>query len=94
MPKKTNPRHIQLTEAEYRKKAREYTDHATRFILSAILYILKDKHNASDDDIKTLAVEFDGVMDAIRQGYVKPKDILETVEGAGLDQYDWRIVVK
>lgn len=91
---KTNPRHIPLTEAEYRRRAKKYTDDTARFLLSAILYILKDKHNASDEDIRTLAQEFDGVMDAIRQGYIKPQDIFDTVEGVGADQYDWRVVLK
>ena len=93
MAHKTNPRSIPLTEAEYRRRAKKYTDDTARFLLTAILYVLKDKHGASDEDIRELAQEFDGVMDAIRQGYIKPQDIIDTVEGAGVDQYDWRVVL-
>ena len=49
------------------------------FCLNHVLYVLKDKHNASDEDIMQLRDEFMNVVDSVGQKYLSYADIVQTL---------------
>ena len=72
---KPNPRRRPATIADVRRAADEAYLEAVRFVWAVCLYTLKDKHNASDEDIQTFWDELNDVADSIEKGYVNIADI-------------------
>ena len=81
---KTNPRRKPATAADVNKAIQSGRDFGMEFAINCILYILKDKHNAPDDDIAQLRDEFMYLMDSINKNYVSYADITRTLS----DEYD------
>lgn len=79
--KKVNPRRKPATWAEVGKARQEGMDFGVEFGINCILYILKDKHDAPDDDIEQLRDEFMYLMDSIAKKYVSYADITKTLSG-------------
>lgn len=78
---KTNPRQKPATAVEVNRARQNGMDFGVEFGINCILYILKDKHDAPDDDIKQLRDEFMYLMDSIAQKYVSYADITRTLSG-------------
>ena len=76
---KTNPRRKPATAAEVHRARQNGMDFGVEFGINCILYILKDKHNAPDNDIKQLRDEFMYLMDSIAKKYVSYADIKKTL---------------
>lgn len=51
------------------------------FALNIILFVLKDKHNAPDEDILQLRDEFMYEIDSVATGYLTYSDIKRTLKG-------------
>ena len=49
--------------------------------LDTILLVLKDKHDAPDEDIMQLRDEFMAEIDSINQGYISYADVRRTLYG-------------
>ena len=78
---KTNPRRKPATAVEGNRARQNGMDFGVEFGINCILYILKDKHDAPDDDIKQLRDEFMYLMDSIAKKYVSYSDITKTLSG-------------
>lgn len=72
---KPNPRSIPRSLADVNKAHEQGMLFGSEFALNIVLYVLKDKHNASDEDIMQLRDEFMYQIDAISQGYLKYQDV-------------------
>ena len=75
MSKKTNPKKIPKTQADVDKAYTDGLDAGLEFGLNIVLYVLKDKHNAPDEDIMQLRDEFMYVISAINEKYLSYPDI-------------------
>ena len=75
MSKKINPRRIPATQADVYKAWNKGADFGMNFCLKVFLFILKDKHDASDKDILQLNAEFGQVIDAYNRGDINPEDL-------------------
>lgn len=78
--KKTNPRSIPRSQADVNKAYVAGEDFGMEFTINCVLYILKDKHNAPDEDIMQFRDEFMYLMDSIAQKYVSYADIKRALE--------------
>ena len=78
---KTNPRRKPATAADVNKARQNGMDFGVEFGINCVLYILKDKHNAPDEDILQLHDEFMYLMDSIVKKYVSYADITKTLSG-------------
>ena len=78
---KANPRRKPATAVEVNRARQNGMDFGVEFGINCILYILKDKHDAPDDDIKQLRDEFMYLMDSIAKKYVSYSDITKTLSG-------------
>ena len=78
---KTNPRRKPATAVEVNRARQNGMDFGVEFGINCILYILKDKHDATNADIKQLRDEFMYLMDSIAQKYVSYADITRTLSG-------------
>lgn len=84
MKKKVNPNRQPMTMAQVNKAKKEATTNALRRMLYLFLFVLIDKHNAPEEDIKQLVEEVNYYADSISKGYINWKDIEHTVK----DEYD------
>ena len=75
MSKKVNPNRRPMSEADVRKAWSQGADFGMNFCLKVFLFILKDKHEASDKDILQLDAEFGQVIDAYNRGDIKQEDL-------------------
>lgn len=78
---KTNPRRKPATAADVNRARQNGMDFGVEFGINCILYILKDKHDAPDNDIEQLRDEFMYLMDSIAKKYVSYADITKTLSG-------------
>lgn len=78
---KVNPRKIPKTQADVDRAEREGRDLGLEFALNLVLYVLKDKHDAPNDDILQLRNEFMYVIDSVAHGYLTYTDIVRTLKG-------------
>jgi hypothetical protein len=72
---KVNPRKIPRSEADVIKARTEGYEEGIKGALTIMLYTLKDKFNADDDQLKEFADAFNYTVDGINRGYIKPKDL-------------------
>lgn len=72
---KVNPRKIPRSEADVIKARTHGYEEGIRGALTIMLYTLKDKFNADDDQLKGFADAFNYTVDGINRGYIKPKDL-------------------
>ena len=88
MPKtKVNPRRIPATAEDVRRSRQSGMQFGVEFGINCVLFILKDKHDAPDDDVMQLKDEFMYLMDSIANGYVSYADIKTALKG----EYDLTI---
>lgn len=84
MKKKVNPNRQPMTMAQVNKAKKEATTNALRRMLYLFLFVLIDKHNAPEEDIKQLVDEVNYYADSISKWYINWKDIEHTVK----DEYN------
>lgn len=80
MAKKQNPRNIPRTQADVEKAHQNGMLFGTEFALNIVLYVLKDKHEASDENIMQLRDEFVYQIDSISKGYLKYTDVKRALQ--------------
>ena len=66
--------------ADVARAEKKGIDWGIEFCLNLILFVLKDKHNAPDEDIVQLRDEFMYQVDSIGKGYLKYHDVIETLK--------------
>ena len=84
---KVNPKRIPCTKHDVDKARQQGAEFGMEFALNIILLVLKDKHDAPDEDILQLRDEFMEYIDSINRGYVSYPDIVKTVHG----DYDFSV---
>ena len=77
---KTNPKRIPRSQADVEKAHQNGMLFGTEFALNIVLYVLKDKHEASDEDIMRLRDEFVYQIDSISKGYLKYTDVKRALQ--------------
>ena len=87
MPKKRNPRNVPATQADVERAWGDGADFGMEFCLNLILLVLKDKHNAPNEDILQLRDEFMDAVDSLNRGYMSYADVKRTLHG----DYDFRV---
>lgn len=81
MPKKVNPRRVPMTNADVKRSRQDGMQFGVEFGINCVLFILKDKHDAPDEDVVQLRDEFMYLMDSIAKGYVSYADIKTALKG-------------
>ena len=81
MVRKPNPKKIPRTQADVDRAEEEGRNLGMEFALNLILFVLKDKHNAPDEDILQLRDEFMYEIDSVATGYLTYSDIKRTLKG-------------
>lgn len=81
MARKPNPKKIQRTQADVDRAAEAGRDLGLEFALNLVLFVLKDKHDAPDEDILQLRDEFMYEVDSVAAGYLTYSDIKRTLKG-------------
>lgn len=84
---KTNPKRIPKTQADVDRAYSDGMDFGLEFALNLVLYVLKDKHDAPDNEIMQLRDEFMYVVDSVGKKYLSYSDIVNTLSG----EYDLRV---
>lgn len=69
--KKINPRKVPVSKADV-YEARAF---GAEMMLVALIHVLKDKHDAPNDEIKQLCAAMDYFFDSVRRGYVNFKQL-------------------
>lgn len=77
---KKNPRNVPRTQVDVEKAHQNGMLFGTEFALNIVLYVLKDKHEASDEDIMRLRDEFVYQIDSISKGYLKYTDVKRALQ--------------
>lgn len=88
--KKLNPRKVPRTQADVEKAYRRGEVDGTRAAMTILLYVLKDKFNASDEDVMELSNAFRSTTESVAKGYVSEADLRRVVR----DEYDWSFEIK
>ena len=78
---KANARRIPRTQRDVDRARQHGAEFGMEFALNLVLLVLKDKHNAPDDDIMQLRDEFMEYIDSINRGYLSYEDVVKTVHG-------------
>ena len=73
--KRVNPRKIPMTEADVRKAWHDGADFGMTFCIKTFVYIPKDKHDATNEDLLQLKDEFEDVLDSYNRRDITDKDI-------------------
>lgn len=80
MPKKTNPRRKPATQADIKRAKQEAQDKAISLAMCLFLTVMKDKENASNEDLKRIWKEIEDLSDSVVQGYVDLNDLRTTLK--------------
>ena len=80
MGRKVNPKSIPRTQADVDRAFKDGTEFGLEFCLNLVLYVLKDKHDAPDEDIMQLRDEFMYVIDSVVKKYVSYNDIVRALK--------------
>ncbi len=80
MARKINPRTIPRTQADVDRAKKEGMDFGLEFCLNLVLYVLKDKHDAPNEDIMKLRDEFMYVIDSVAKKYLSYNDIVRALK--------------
>lgn len=73
--RKVNPNRIPRTQADVDRAYSDGMDFGCEFALNVVLYVLKDKHDAPDEDIMQFRDEFMYVIDSVAKKYLSYSDI-------------------
>lgn len=79
MNKRINPRRRPATQADVKRAKRKAVDDAIDMTMCAMLYVLVDKHGATDEELGVFSAEFRYVIDSISKGYLTWQDIRKTL---------------
>ena len=82
--RKVNPNRIPRTQADVDRAYSDGMDFGCEFALNVVLYVLKDKHDAPDEDIMQFRDEFMYVIDSVAKKYLSYPDIQKALS----DDYD------
>ena len=81
MARKPNPKKIPRTQADVDRAEEAGRNLGLEFALNLVLFVLKDKHNSTDEDILQLRDEFMYEVDSVAAGYLTYSDIKRTLKG-------------
>lgn len=81
MSSKVNPKRIPRTQADVDKAYNKGMLFGVEFAINMALFVLKDKHDALDEDLKQLKDEFMYVCESLEMGYLKYPDIKRVLSG-------------
>lgn len=87
---KQNPRRIPRSQADVDKAEQAGFERGISGSLAIMLYTLKDKFGATDEELKEFNDAFRYTVDGIQKGYVKEKDLTGIIK----DEYGWEIQLK
>ena len=77
---KINPKSVPRTQADVDRARKEGMDFGLEFCLNLVLYVLKDKHDAPNEDIMQLRDEFMYVIDSVARKYLSYSDIVKALK--------------
>lgn len=75
MSAKVNPRRRPATESDVKKAFEAGKNAGINTILTAVLYVMQDKHGATEEELKRFNGEINYALDSIARGYVKIEDV-------------------
>ena len=84
---KVNPNKIPKTQADVDRAWNKGADFGCEFALNTILLVLKDKHNAPDEDILQLRDEIMSQVQSYNEGYMTYADVKRALYG----DYDFTV---
>lgn len=87
---KVNPRKIPRSEADVIKAQKQGFQEGVQGALTIMLYTLKDKFSADDEQLKAFADAFNYTVDSINKGYVTDKDLRTVIK----DEYGTTVELK
>ena len=90
MATKTNPRRIPRTQADVDRAYDKGLTDGTICGLTVMLYVLKDKFDAEDEQLLEFSQVFNRTIDAMNEGYVTEADLKTVVK----EEYGTVIKVK
>lgn len=73
--KKTNPYKIPRTQADVERAEEKGQLFGMEFMANLVMWVLADKHEAPDEDVRQLNEEIQYLCDSIEKGYVSYPDI-------------------
>lgn len=77
--KRKSPRSIPRTQQDVDRAYEKGLIDGTKSALTILLYVLKDKFGADDEQIQAFSDEFNNVIDSIDKGYVTEADLATVV---------------
>lgn len=77
---KPNRSKIQRTQADVDRARQKGMEFGVEFCLNVVLFVLKDKHSAQDEDILQFRNEIMYLMDSIGKKYVSYPDIKKALK--------------
>lgn len=81
MSSKVNPKRVPRTQADVDKAYNKGMLFGVEFAINMVLFVLKDKRNAPDEDLKKFKDEFMYACDSVETGYLKYPDIKHVLSG-------------
>ena len=75
MAKKTNPRKIPRTQADVDKAFERGREAGAKSAIIIMMYALKDKHGASDEELEEFFRSITYTVESINQGYITEADL-------------------
>lgn len=85
--KSVNPQRVPRTQADVDRAFRYGLDFGCEFALNFVLLVLKDKHDAPDEDVYQLRDEFMELVQSYNMGYITYADVKRTLYG----DYDFKV---
>lgn len=86
----SNPRRLPRTQADVEKAYKRGMNDGLQGALTIMLYVMRDKFAAQDDQLESFADAFNYTVDSINRGYISTKDL----QGVIKDEYGTTIVMK
>lgn len=80
MTKKTNPRKHPVSLADYNKAWHKGWQQGIQDCIAFVLDVLKNKHDASDDDLEQFAREINYAADSVNQKYARAEDFVNALK--------------
>ena len=87
MGTKTNPRRIPCSQADVDKALFEGRNQGAQLMLTSVVWILCEKHDAPADDVKQLSKEIQYLLENIAARNVRFSEI----QAALKDEYNWEV---
>lgn len=87
MLKKTNPHRRPATQADVKRAKQDAQNKALSLAIVLFLTVMKDKENASNEDLHRIWKEIEDLSDSVAQGYVDLWDLKTVLR----EEYDIRV---